>query len=329
MIASVLFALSAFQFPRRLQESEQSPECLQGLLGLFLACPNFPAASYDYEGSSLDDLVALCRDESCRDAIQYIGTVCTFDDETDSSALQLLCSGDCDDAEAQQCHERCKDCFEGDEGPECEPCGLCIQYAHCVHDDDDDDKPCFPAEARVQMHSGESASVSSLRVGDVIMAVGSDGGIVRDRVSPLSISNVTGTAHMLRVSIVDRRESLVLTPPHRVAVGRECCGELAPASMLTVGDTVWIRHGNEIAPAQVASVSREERRTTLHSPVLELGNLPLVDGFVTSPSTSANNALLGVFGRFVHSHPALLGLVRRALAHDFPTLWDAQREDGK
>lgn len=327
--------------PRRLQEDELSPECLQSVLLLMTSCPTLNtlfSPPYDYDAGSGDapfDIqmwAEACQDPACATAIQGVGSHCEFEDE-DGFGFGMICFGDCDSVSASNCVERCSGCIaEGAAvdalGSPCDTCMPCIEYMHCIgqnHDEEDDDKddPCFPADARVTLATGRSVRVDALRPGDAILAATQDGNVVADRVSPLSIVNASSRASKMVTLGIGEDRQLRLTPAHRVATGDECCDTLLPAGDLTTGDVVWIEEQGRVARKVVSRVVHGHDRTTLHSPVLERGALPLVEGVVTSPGSAREMWALHHLGGLLHSHPLLVRLARQMLSHNLPTMGDA------
>ena len=331
--------------------------CAQASLSVQVACPQLASSfdGYTYDGAFPEDLDSLCGDPVCVETLQTLVQECA--DEVDEETLgfiSTLCSGDCDSTEASLCVERCSVCTEDDStvdstGNPCDTCFLCLSYLHCITDEEkkkDKDDPCFPGDVTVTKDTGQVVRIDSLKAGDAILAVTHDGRRVVDRVSPLSIVNASGSDLLaIRTSGISaapwdamrppgvKRDAwnamrpsgngrLHLTASHRVATGDLCCDRLVAAANLSRGDVLWMDAGDRIVPATVSNVATERRKTSLYSPVLERGSLPLVNAMVTSPLTWFEMHAMRHLGGLVHIHPALVHVARLALPHRLPTLDD-------
>ena len=142
--------------------------------------------------------------------------------------------------------------------------------------------PCFPSNAIVTKPDGSHARIDSLKPGDSVLALSTDGSVKSDEVSILSIADAA-TPHAFVSLVTEANAKLNLTSEHHLAVGAKCCSALKKAKDVVVGDMVWIMSNSRPLPVaqKVASISSVSD-VGLHSPVLTHGGLPVVNGFVTA-----------------------------------------------
>jgi len=153
----------------------------------------------------------------------------------------------------------------------------------------DEEEACFPSSATVTLSDGTSSRIDALKEGDKVVAATSNGTLVHDTVSILSIVKPEAEAAFVTLTTVTN-ESLTLTLGHHVPVGAACCSTLKLANDVSVGETVWaVRAGQ--ATATVVSAKVPIIATGLHSPVLVHGGFPVVDGVVTAYDTIERLAL--------------------------------------
>ena len=284
---------------------------------------NICSASDACKGS-LAQVVQECSSE------EYLGSLGIVPDVEEY--LTNICTGDCTSEGAGSCQADCGVCVDDlDEGDgsfiECIPC---LEYFHCLSaPEKKKSDPCFPANATVRLASdGSAVPLSSLRVGDAVVALSPWGETVVDRVSPLSVANARGSSSSPLHRIVVRsgegaHHSLHLTGSHRLPEGEGgCCGSLSEAASIRSGDTVWhVGPKGGISSVEVVSntvLGRE--RGPLFSPVLDYGGLPVVDGIVTSPASSAESKLLWYAGGLVT--PGLATFLSRHVLLPLPRLVD-------
>jgi hypothetical protein len=138
------------------------------------------------------------------------------------------------------------------------------------------EKSCFPSSATVTLPDGTTSRVDSLRAGDTIVAATSDGTLITDKVSSLSIAEPDAEAVFVTLS-TDSGHELTLTPEHHLPVGASCCSNLKKAKAVDVGELVW-------TAGAVTTVTKKGLVIDqgLHSPVLINGGFPVIDGVVTS-----------------------------------------------
>jgi hypothetical protein len=142
--------------------------------------------------------------------------------------------------------------------------------------------PCFPSNAIVTKADGSLARIDSLKEGDSLLAMTTDGKLMTDSVSLLSIAEPSRMSDFVTLA-TDAGAKLNLTAGHHIAVGPSCCSNLKKAKDVAVGESVWVMAAGRPLPVAQKVVSKGiVHETGLHSPVLTHGGLPIVSGFVTA-----------------------------------------------
>lgn len=313
-------------------------ECADALRDYAFFCGDLSSAEYNNPMQTFQSICAVS--EACKNSFIDVFEQCTptdvsadvldgfdtlYDIDGIDDTLETLCSGDCMNAQADSCQASCGACVGDVDDARCSPteCLQCTEYVHCLPKKED---PCFPANATIRLASdGSSVPLSSLGVGDEVIAVSPWGTAVVDRVSPLSVANARGSSSLHR--LVVRSEdgayhTLHLTGSHRMPVGASCCGSLSDAKSVRAGERVWhLGRRTGLSSAKVFSNTVVEGEAgPLFSPVLESGGLPVVDGLVTSPGPAYESKLLWYTGRLVT--PGLASLLSRHVLHPLPRLVD-------
>lgn len=83
--------------------------------------------------------------------------------------------------------------------------------------------------------------------------------------------------------------TIKLTAGHHLPVGATCCSVLKQAGDIEVGEIVYLARG--IASATTVTEVSEAVDKGVHSPVLQHGTYPVVDGVVTSFDSKAKVGL--------------------------------------
>lgn len=147
---------------------------------------------------------------------------------------------------------------------------------------------CFPKDETVLLDDGRSLLISSLRVGDRILASHlSDGLFFYDEVTFLSIARDNISAHFVNLETAAGNK-LTLTPSHHLPVGAACCSDVRMAKHVQSNDTVWIHDHKSGAPIRTTVTKTETTylvNAGLYNPLLKHGGLPVVDGVVTAFNT--------------------------------------------
>jgi len=141
------------------------------------------------------------------------------------------------------------------------------------------DEPCFPSSSTVTLANGTPTRMDALKEGDMVVAVTASGALTTDSVSFLSIAKPEAEATF--IALTTAAGTLTLTPEHHLPVGAVCCSELKKARDVSIGELVWTRQADAIAPHAVVAAGLAIK-SGLHSPVLTGGSFPVVDGVVTS-----------------------------------------------
>mmetsp|Transcript_24450 Transcript_24450/g.48976 ORF Transcript_24450/g.48976 Transcript_24450/m.48976 type:complete len:193 (-) Transcript_24450:288-866(-) len=144
----------------------------------------------------------------------------------------------------------------------------------------------------VTLADGTASRIDALKEGDSIVATTANGVITTDTVSFVSLAKPEAEATFVSL-ITEDDMALSLTPEHHVPVGAVCCTELKMAKEVSVGELVWTREADAIAPHAVVGVALAIKKG-LHSPVLTGGSFPVVDGVVTSFDSMAGVTLAKV-----------------------------------
>lgn len=166
----------------------------------------------------------------------------------------------------------------------------------------DAEDPCFPSTAMITRADGTKAAIASLRPGDAIVAVTSDGFFQTDVVSVLSIAKAVDAVAFLTL-MSHTGDNITLTASHHLSVGAACCATLKPADAVEVGETLWrmppmdaqtIAAGDAVPQKTRIVKITKTIKAGLHSPVLMHGGFPVVDAFVTS-FDSVNRVMLAKY----------------------------------
>ena len=141
--------------------------------------------------------------------------------------------------------------------------------------------PCFPSMAMVTKADGTLARVDSLKEGDAVAAVSSEGDLTMDTISLLSIAKPEARGTTFLMLTTDTKANLTLTPEHHLPVGTSCCSTIKQAKNVMVGETVWTVENGAIVATALTKMSKVIQQG-LHSPVLTNGGFPVVNGLVTA-----------------------------------------------
>jgi hypothetical protein len=287
-------------------------ECTEAFGHYAFFCADLSSGEYNNPMQTFQSICAVS--EACKNSFIDVFKECTptdvgidlldgfdtlYDILTIEETIETLCSGSCTDAQADSCQASCGACVGDVDDARCSlaECLQCTEYVHCLRVPKKED-PGFPANATVRLASdGSFVPLSSLGVGDEVIAVSPWGTAVVDRVSPLSVANARGSSSLHR--LVVRSEdgayhTLHLTGSHRMPVGASCCGSLSDAKSVHAGERVWhLGRRTGLSSAKVFSNTVVEGEAgPLFSPVLDSGGLPVVDGLVTSPGPAYESKLL-------------------------------------
>jgi len=145
------------------------------------------------------------------------------------------------------------------------------------------DPPCFPSSATAALRDGRTVRLDELREGDAILVGWADGTLGFDVVTPWSLADHSAEGALFLALATSANTTLRLTPTHHLPVGETCCKQLKQAKDVRVGELVWAvgRGAAEPEPHAVLSVRATSGRG-LHSPLMQRGGFPVVDGVVTS-----------------------------------------------
>ena len=155
---------------------------------------------------------------------------------------------------------------------------------------------CFPGSAMVRLADGASVAISSLRIGDRVLAVRPDGTTFYDEVYLRGHKDPAAVARFVRLQ-VPSGAALRLTPNHHVPVIRAGSAATMAAAGVRVGDLVRVVAADgSVALEPVARISTVLDRG-LFNPYT-LGGTIVVDGFAVSVHSAVKLnsvfALLGV-----------------------------------
>jgi len=145
------------------------------------------------------------------------------------------------------------------------------------------DPPCFPSSATAALRDGRTVRLDELREGDAILVGWADGTLGFDVVTPWSLADLSAEGALFLALATSANTTLRLTPTHHLPVGETCCKQLTQAKDVRVGELVWAvgRGAAEPEPHAILSV-RATRGRGLHSPLMQRGGFPVVDGVLTS-----------------------------------------------
>lgn len=164
---------------------------------------------------------------------------------------------------------------------------------------------CFPADARVELESGEKRRMDELKIGDSVL-------VGRQVYSPIyAFTHKLKRAKSDFVVITTRSgSSLRLTPGHFLYVQ----GDLLPALHVRVGDMLTLSDGRSSAVISVARCPHEA--AGLYNPQTLHGDI-VVDGILASTYTTAVSPVL--------AHASLMPL--RVLHRVFALTWKCLETD--
>lgn len=147
--------------------------------------------------------------------------------------------------------------------------------------EDDGGSVCFPADATVQLRSGEVVPMEDLAVGDVVKV-----GVDQFSRVFMFTHRLAATTHSFVRLTTASGAAITLTPGHYIYAN----GALAAASSVCVGDVLVLDSGQSDAVEAVQVV----RRRGLYNPQTVSGNV-VVDGVLASTYTTA------VDSKFAHA----------------------------
>jgi len=163
------------------------------------------------------------------------------------------------------------------------------------------------------MADGTLARMDVLKQGDAIRVANSDGIVLIDTLSTLSIAQPAAHATFLTLS-TSIGANLTLTPEHHVPVGEDCCTTLKQATDVAIGETIYhVTAGAAVTTAVATAVTKiaQVAKKGLHSPVTSHAHYPIVDGFVTA-FDSATKMHLASYALPLLEATGTTALIRRA-----------------
>lgn len=146
----------------------------------------------------------------------------------------------------------------------------------------EDDSVCFPADATVELASGERVAMADLAIGDVVRVAAGADAAAWSPVYFFSHKDPAGAATTARAYVTLTTASgaaLTLTPGHYVMAD----GVATAAAEVAVGQALSLASG---AASAVTASTRSVRRGGLYNPHTLAGTI-VVDGVVASTYTTA------------------------------------------
>lgn len=142
---------------------------------------------------------------------------------------------------------------------------------------------CFPSAAKVYAKDYGHVRIDSLQNGDLILSADAFGRTFYDEVSFYSLADHKRKLEAFLAVETSTNRVIRMTGAHHLPVGPDCCGNLAIAKELRIGDLVWIvSPGDQIAKLDTVKFIEMVVDDGMHSPVMLKGGNPIVDGVVTS-----------------------------------------------
>eukprot|EP00966_Prymnesium_polylepis_P174035 4026487-Prymnesium_polylepis.1 len=143
------------------------------------------------------------------------------------------------------------------------------------------ESPCFPSAALVTKADGTLSRIDKLQEGDEIVAASIEGKRTTGTVSLFSLANPEAIGTFIELT-TNAGKLIYLTSEHHLPTGDECCSNITQAKNVAVGDKIWAMIESGALESQTVIDVSSSIREGLHSPVLQSGALPVVDGIVTS-----------------------------------------------